>query len=155
MKWSKTHLFKIGQSGGFLSRLLGPPLKFGLPLIKNVLKSLAKNVLILSGLTAAASVTDSAVQKKSLGLGLSTPIISNEETDGIIKKELSLSKTLVYWQRVLWKWSKRKKRWISRYIIRYIRASLLENLLTGKEVMRRAEGTIRPGEGTVKAGQEF
>ena len=34
IKWSKTHLFKMIQSGGFLSCLLGPLLKTGLPLIK-------------------------------------------------------------------------------------------------------------------------
>ena len=38
------------QSGGFLSRLLGPFLKTGLRLIKNVIKPLAKSVLILLGL---------------------------------------------------------------------------------------------------------
>ena len=41
-KWSKTQLYKIGQSGVFLGRLLGPLLKTGLPLIGNVLKPLAK-----------------------------------------------------------------------------------------------------------------
>ena len=30
------------QSGGFLGRLLGPLLKNGLPLMKNVIKALAK-----------------------------------------------------------------------------------------------------------------
>ena len=35
---------KIIQSGGFLGRLLGPLLKTGLPLIKNVIKPLAKSV---------------------------------------------------------------------------------------------------------------
>ena len=34
------------QSGGFLGKLLGPLLKTGLPLIKNVITSLAKTVLI-------------------------------------------------------------------------------------------------------------
>ena len=43
-KLSKTPLYKIGQSGGFLGRLLGPVLKTGLLLIKNVLKPLAKSV---------------------------------------------------------------------------------------------------------------
>ena len=33
------------QSGGFLGKLLGPLLKTGLPLIKNVIKPLAKIVL--------------------------------------------------------------------------------------------------------------
>ena len=51
------------QSGGFLSRLLGPLLNTGLPLIKNVVKPLAKSVLIPLGLTAAAAV-DAGIQKK-------------------------------------------------------------------------------------------
>ena len=45
-KLSKTHISKMVQSGGFLVRLLGPSLKTGLPLIKNVIKSLAKSVSI-------------------------------------------------------------------------------------------------------------
>ena len=40
IKLSKTQVHKIGQSGGFLGRLLGPLLKIGLPLIGNVLKPL-------------------------------------------------------------------------------------------------------------------
>ena len=35
------------KSGGFIGRLLGPLLKTGLPLMKNVIKPLAKSVLIL------------------------------------------------------------------------------------------------------------
>ena len=46
IKLSKTQLSKMIQSGGFLGRLLGPLLKTGLPLIKNVIKPLAKSVLI-------------------------------------------------------------------------------------------------------------
>ena len=41
-KLSKTQSHKIGQSGGFLGRHLGLLLKTGLPIIKNVLKPLAK-----------------------------------------------------------------------------------------------------------------
>ena len=37
VKLSKTQLHNIGESGGFLGRLLGPLLKTGLPLIGNVL----------------------------------------------------------------------------------------------------------------------
>ena len=54
IKLSKTQLSKMIQSGGFLSRLLGPLLKTGLTLIKNVIKPSAKSVLIPLGLTAAA-----------------------------------------------------------------------------------------------------
>ena len=42
IKLSKTHISKMIQSGGFLGRLLGLLLKTGLPLIKNVIKPLAK-----------------------------------------------------------------------------------------------------------------
>ena len=40
----KTQLSKIIQSGGFLGRILGPLLKTGLPLIKNVIKPLPKSL---------------------------------------------------------------------------------------------------------------
>ena len=46
IKLSKTQLHKIGQSGGILGRLVGQLLKNCLPLMKNVLKSLAKSDLI-------------------------------------------------------------------------------------------------------------
>ena len=53
------------QLGGFLGRLLGTLIKTGLPLMKNVIKSLAKIVLILLGLTATASAADTGIHKKS------------------------------------------------------------------------------------------
>ena len=37
------------QSGGFIGRLFGPLLKAGLPLMNNVIKPLAKSVLIPLG----------------------------------------------------------------------------------------------------------
>ena len=61
IKLSKTQLSKMIQSGGFLGKLLGPLLKAGLPLIKNVIKPLAKSVLIPLGLTAAA---EAGIHKK-------------------------------------------------------------------------------------------
>ena len=73
------------QSGGFLGILLGPLLKTGLPLIKNVIKRLAKSVLILLGLTAAASEADAGIHKKVLGSATTTLIISNDEMEDIIK----------------------------------------------------------------------
>ena len=54
LKLSKTQIVKIIQSGGFLSKLLGSLLKTGLPVIKNVIKLLAKSILIPLGLTTAA-----------------------------------------------------------------------------------------------------
>ena len=91
IKLSKTQLSKMIQSGGFLGRLLGPLLKTGLPLIKNVIKPLAKIVLIPLGLTAAASAADAGIRKKILGSGNTTTlIISNNEIHDIIKIVKSL-----------------------------------------------------------------
>ena len=65
IKLSKTQISKMIQSGGSLGRLLDPLLKTRLPLIKNVIKSLAKSVLIPLGITAAASAADAGMHKKS------------------------------------------------------------------------------------------
>ena len=66
IKLSKTQLSKRIQSEGFLGRLLGPILKTGLPLIKNVIKPLAKSVLIPLGLTAPASAAYAGIHEKNL-----------------------------------------------------------------------------------------
>ena len=78
------------QSGGLLGRHLGPLIKTGLPLIRNVLKPLAKSILILLGLMAATSPTDAAIHKKMFGSGFTTLIISNEEMNDIMKIVKSL-----------------------------------------------------------------
>ena len=57
------------KSGGFLGRLLGPLLETGLPLKINVIKPLAKSVLIPLGFTEAASESDAGIHKKILGSG--------------------------------------------------------------------------------------
>ena len=64
IKLSKTQLHKIGQSGGFLGRLLEPLLKTRLALIGNVLKPLSKSAVIPLGLTGAGSATDAANHKE-------------------------------------------------------------------------------------------
>ena len=58
------------QKGGFL-RFLAPLLKSGLPLLKSVIKPLG-----MLGLTAAASVTDAAINKKILRFRTATLMIS-------------------------------------------------------------------------------
>ena len=63
IKLSKTQMI---QSGGFLGQLLGPLLKTGLSLMKNVIKPLAKTVLITLGLTAAASAANVGIHKKNI-----------------------------------------------------------------------------------------
>ena len=52
-----------------------PLLKAALTLMKNLLKALAISVLIPLGLTAGASETEAAIQKKSFGSGMKTLII--------------------------------------------------------------------------------
>ena len=82
------------QSGGFLGKLLGPLLRTGLPLMKSVIKPLAKSVLIPLGLTAAASAADAGIHKKILGSGSdhnnTILIISDDEMDDILKMVKSL-----------------------------------------------------------------
>ena len=87
-KLSKTHLLKIGESGGFLGRLLGPLLKTGSLFLGNILKPLAQSVLLPLGLTAAAAAaaTDAAIHRKMIGSGFTTLIISNEEMNDIMEK---------------------------------------------------------------------
>ena len=64
IKLSKTQLHKIGQSGGFVGRILALLLKTGLPVIGNVIKPLAKSVLIPLKITAAALGKDVAIHTK-------------------------------------------------------------------------------------------
>ena len=59
-------MHQIGQSEGFLDRLLWSLLKSGLPLMKNVLKPLAKSVLVPLGLITAAWATDGVIHKYCL-----------------------------------------------------------------------------------------
>ena len=81
IKLSTAQISKIIQSGGFLgsllSKLAGPLMKVAIPLAKNVLAPL--------GITAAASAIDAGIQKKTHGSGITTLIISNKETNDIMR----------------------------------------------------------------------
>ena len=48
--------------------------------MKNVVKLLAKSILILLGLTAATSASDAAIQKKIFGSGLTSNKQMNDKT---------------------------------------------------------------------------
>ena len=150
IKLSKTQLHKTGQSGGFLGRLLGSLLKTGLSLIGNVLKPLAKSILIPSGSTAAAAATDAAIHKKMFGLGTTILIISNEEINDIMRTVKSLEESGLLMKGVsetIKNEAKEQKGGLLSMLLGTLGASLLGNLLTGK-------GTIRAGEGTIRAGQD-
>ena len=83
---SKIQLHKIGESGGFLGRLLGRLLKTGFSLMKNAFKPLAESVLMPLELTAPTSATDAAIHQKIFGSGTTTFILSNKEINYIMKK---------------------------------------------------------------------
>ena len=96
IKLSKTQFSKMMQLGGFLGRLLGSLPKTGLPLIKNMIKPLAKNVLIPLELTTAASAADAGTHKKISGSGhqnTATQIVSDYEVEDIIKIAKSLQES--------------------------------------------------------------
>ena len=68
-----------------LLRFSAPLLKPGLPLLRSVIKPLG-----MLGLTAAASATDAAINKKILGSVTTTLIVSNDEMNDILKIVKSL-----------------------------------------------------------------
>ena len=140
IKLSKSQLSKMIQSGGFLGRLLGPLLRTGLPLMKSVIKPLAKSVLVPLGLTAAAF------------------IISNDEMDDILKIVKSLEDSGVLLKGVSETIQNEAKEQRGRFLsmlLGTLGASLLGDLLTknlsGKGVIRAGEGTIRAGYGSKKS----
>ena len=156
IKFSKTQLSKMIQSGGFLGKLLGPLLKTGLPLIKNVITPLAKSVLILLGLTAAASAVDAGIQKKILGLQNTTLIISNRDIEDVIKIVKSLEDSRLLLKGVTESVQNEVKEQNGGFLsmlLGTLDASLLVNHLTGKGINKKCKGIHRAGEGIVRAGK--
>ena len=131
-------MHKIGQSRGFLGRLLGPLVKTGLPLMKNLLKPLAKSVLIPLGL-AAASATDAAIDKKMFGSSIATLIMSNEEINDIMKivKLLEVSDLLIKGvSETIKNEAKEQEGGFISMLLGTLGASLLGNLITSKGTIR-------------------
>ena len=153
IKLSKTQLSKMIQSRGFLGRLLGPLLKTGLPLMKSVIKPLAKSVLIPLGLTAAAAA-DAGIHQKILGSGhnnIATLIISNDEIDAIIKIVKSLEDSGVLLKGVsetIQNEAKEQRGGFLSVLLGTLGASLLGDVLSKGLSVR---GVIRAGEGTIRA----
>ena len=122
IKLSKTPFKKIEQLEGFLGRLLEPFVKPVLPLIGNVLKSLAKSVLTLLELTAGA--TGVVIHNKMFGSGMTVLIISNEEMNHIMKIVKSLEETGLLKKGVsetIKNEAKEKQRRVFKFVVRYIR----------------------------------
>ena len=149
IKFLKTQLHKIAQSGGFLGKPKGLLLTTGLPLIGNVLKPLAKSVLIQLGLTAAASPTDTAIHKKKFGSGFTTLIISNEEMNDTMKIVKFLEEYGLLIKGVsetIKNEAKGQKGGFLEMLLGNLGASSLGNILSGKDAIREGKGAIRAGE---------
>ena len=152
------------NQGDFFGGFLGPLLKTGLPLIKNVIKPLAKSVLIPLGLTAAAFARDAGIHKKILRSEHNHPlsttlIISNNEMEDIIKivKSFEDSRLLLKGVNVTFQNEvKEQKVGILSILLATLGGSLLGNILAGKGINRTGKGwgINRAGEGwgIVRAG---
>ena len=133
-----------------------------------MIKPLAKTVLILLGLTAAASAADAEIHKKILGSGYNRPlssashntttlIISNNEMNHIIKIVKSLEDSALLLKGVtetVQNEVKEQKGGFLNMLLGTLGASLLGNLLTGRGVIRagQGKGINRAGEGIVRVG---
>ena len=157
IKFSKTQLSKMIQSGRFLGKLLGHLLKTGLPFIKNVITPLAKSVLTPLGLTAAASAADARIHKKILGSGNNTTlIISNKDMDDLIKIVKSLEDSCLLLKGVtesVQNEVKEQKGGFLSLLLGTLGASLLGNLLTGKGAFHAGKGVNKKGKGIHSAGE--
>ena len=152
IKLSKTQLSKRIQSGGFLGRLLRPFLKAGLPLIKNVIKPLAKSALIPIGSHEAALAADAWIHKKVWGWGrhsscashnTTTLIISIDEIEDIIKLVKSLEHSGFLLKRVTETVQTEVKEQQGRFrsmLLGTLGASLLRNVLPGKGAIATSQG---------------
>ena len=124
-----------------------------MPLSKSVIKPLG-----MLGLTAAASATDSTINKKILGSGNHTTlIVSNDDMQDLSKivKLLEDSGILLdVITKTVKNEVKEEKGGFLSVLLGTLGASLLGDLLTknlsGTDVLRAAEGTIRAGYGSKK-----
>ena len=146
--------------------------------MKNMLKPLAKKVLILLAPTAAASAADAGYQKKIFNLGhpsdfsnwRKTSVISNEEVEDIIKIVKSLEEPGLLIKGVretIENEAKEQKGGFLGMLFGTLGTILLGNLLPGKGatatswewgVIRTAEWAITTsweGQGATRAGQNF
>ena len=132
------------QEGGFLN-FLRPLITAGLPIMKNVLTPLAKIVLIPLGLTAAASATDAAIQKKIFGSDMAALIISNEEMEDTVKKVKLLEKSGLLIKGIdetIKNEAKEQKGGFLPMSLGTLAASILRNSLSGRGVITAVERAI-------------
>ena len=91
------------------------------------------------GIAAAASATDTGIQKKIHGSETTTLIISNEEMNDIMKIVQALEDSNISLKGVtetIKNETKEQKEGFLGMLLGTLRASLVENLLTGKGIVR-------------------
>ena len=123
----------------------------GLPLMKSFLTSLAKSALLPFGLSAEISATDTATQKKAYESDTASLIISNEETEYIMKIIRSPEESGLLIKGIsetIKNEAKEQKGGCLPMLLGALAASVLGNALSGS-------GVIRAGERVTKAGQNF
>ena len=115
---------------------------------------LAKNILAPLRITAAASAIDAGIQKKIHGSGTTALIISNEETNDIMKIVQALEDFNVLLKGVtktVENEIKEQKGGFLSMLLGTLGDSLLVNLLAGKGITR-AGSRNKKGKGIVRAG---
>ena len=138
IKLSKTELSKMIQSGGFLGNLFG---KLAGPLMK-VAVPLAKKVLAPLGISAAMSAIDGSIKKKMFGSGTTTLIISNDEMNDILKIVKSPEDSGLLLKAVsetIQHEAKEQRGGFLGMLLGTLGASLLGNILSGKDLIRAGE----------------
>ena len=115
---------------------------------------LAKNVLAPLGITAAPSAIDAGIQKKIHGSGTTTLIISNKKMKDIMKIIQAFEDSNILLKGVtntIKNETKEQKGGCLSMLLGTLGASLLENMLAGKRVVRAGSGNEK-GKGIVRAG---
>ena len=126
--------------------------------MKNVIKPLAKSVLIPLRLTTAASAADAGVHKKILGSGNTAPLISNDEMEDIIEISKSLEDSgflLKGVSETIQNEAKEQKEGFLSMLLGTVGASLLGNILAGKRMNRAGEGFIRVAYGSSIKNRDY
>ena len=131
--------------------------------MKNVIKPLAKTVLIPLGLTAAASAADPGIHKKVLGSGHHSSdsashnntilIISNDEMKDIIEIVKSPEDSSLLPEGVsetVQNKARKQRGGFCSMLLGTLGASLLGTILTVRGINRAGEGVIRAGCGNKK-----
>ena len=160
MKLSTTHFSKKIHVGEFPGINIGALMKAGLPLIKNIIKPLAKSLPVPLRLTAAAPPPDASFLQIILVSRTRPLTISNKEKEDIKKiiryfEEFDL---LIHYvsKRIKNETSEEKGGFLGTLLCR-LDTSLLVTMLTRKGVIKTGERVIQACERTIsnRAVQDF